>query len=461
MHSDIRQNGTLGDWLCERILRYKDFVISDQGAYYRSNHILEMAEALSPELLNCRNKVVLLSETSGVKFLVLLVALAKAGAIIAPISPATDKQEVNKIGGILGAISLVSLTSDFRLVTVRLDFDSVNLPQGMQEGPGFIRFTSGTSAESKGVCIDSKAALARATSAAEGLCLRADDKVLWTLPMEYHFVAALLAVITAGATIVIPKSKLLDPQTEFRNFTFLYASPADIRFLINCADPLSFESLKTAVCTTGPISDRECEQFREKFGLAITRVFGAIEVGLGLGNLDTSAHQQSKIEGSIGRLLPGYQARIIGDEKIGPLAFKGAGLFNGYVNPLRQVTEVLHDGWFVTSDIAEVLEDGSIRILGRMDSAFNVGGYKVFPEEIERVIMDWKGVEEVLVTPMEHEILGSVASAQVVMVRGSTFSEIDLRRHCRSSLPAYKVPQQIKVVAMLKKTKTGKVIRWI
>jgi acyl-CoA synthetase (AMP-forming)/AMP-acid ligase II len=123
------------------------------------------------------------------------------------------------------------------------------------------------------------------------------------------------------------------------------------------------------------------------------------------------------------------------------------------------------DGFVDTKDIVE-LQDGRYQFKGRRDGVINVGGIKVHPEEVEAVISSHPEVQACLVHSRKSPITGALVVADVVLRGNSSNEERDLPairedilRHCRSSLPEYKVPVSVNVVAMLAIAASGKVMR--
>lgn len=113
----------------------------------------------------------------------------------------------------------------------------------------------------------------------------------------------------------------------------------------------------------------------------------------------------------------------------------------GYLNATNPFTS---DGWFKTGDMVE--KDGEwLRILGRDSDMINIGGQKVFPIEIENILLQMCGVQDACVSKETNSILGNIIVANIVMK--STLSKSErlkfIRGHCLKFLEAYKVPQKI------------------
>lgn len=458
MSKESHNANSFSEWIEAAIGSYRSPVVIDRGHVLTSSQFLSCVDVLAAKLQPLSGKVVLLEESSSAAFLTLLIALTRIEAIIAPVSLSIADPERERVIKTVGASAIVRRgVSERDCVIELLDTRIAKLPSGIENGPAFIRFTSGTTGIAQGVCISAPVAKARALSVAAGFQLSPHDRALWLLPMEHHFVAALFGFLAAGVTIQIPKSRSLEDLQECSDCTVLYAAPPDFRMLSAIIHPGTFKQLKLAVATTAPISDVDSERFTAVTSVPVSRVFGAIEIGVALGNI----HRRSSLPDSLGFPLPGYEVRICSGENEGRLAFRGPGICDGYATPHSERSDILQDGWFVTADIAEQLPDSSFRIIGRASSVINVGGFKVFPEEIENTLHEHPDVAEVRVRGSSHDILGSVVLAEVVRRPGSELTEKDLRKFCRTKLNRSKIPQRIDFVSELPKTLTGKIKRWI
>src|SRR5262249_30786948 len=124
--------------------------------------------------------------------------------------------------------------------------------------PAFIRFTSGTTARSKGVVLSHAATLARVEAAAAVLDFTRDDRILWVLPLAYHFAVTIVAYIKAGAHIVICPDTL--PRTVLESIrrtqaTVFYASPLHFDRLASLNESGALASLRLALSTSAPITE--------------------------------------------------------------------------------------------------------------------------------------------------------------------------------------------------------------
>ena len=131
----------------------------------------------------------------------------------------------------------------------------------------------------------------------------------------------------------------------------------------------------------------------------------------------------------------------------------------GYWNRPEDTAEVLsNDGWFKTGDVAKMDGNGFFYIVDRIKDMILVSGFNVYPNEIESVIVEHKGVLECGVIGVPDDLRGEAVKAFVVK-KDQSLTESELLAHCRKSLTAYKTPDKIVFIHELPKTNVGKVLR--
>lgn len=328
-----------------------------------------------------------------------------------------------------------------------------------------MRFTSGTTADAKCVVLSHQSILERTHAANEGLQLSDNDRVIWVLPMAFHFVVSIMLYIRYGTGIIICDDFLAE-NILTRAFkcegTMLYASPMHIRLLAISKENILMPKLRQAISTTSSISPEVCKLFFDKYKISVGQAFGIIEVGLPIINRS----QTNENLRTVGKALPSFRVEILDagleilpKNSIGMLAIKGPGMFDGYLKPLKKREDVLQNGWFLTGDLASMDEQGLIEIKGRSKNMINVSGNKVFPPEVEDVINLFDGVILSKVYGKPHPLLGEIVVVDVVLKNEKGFDQETLINHCRQLLSPYKVPQRVYVVKEIEVTGSGKVKR--
>ena len=322
--------------------------------------------------------------------------------------------------------------------------------------PAFIRFSSGTTGASKGVILSHESLLERILAANEGLGLKAGDRVLWTLPMAHHFAVTIILYLYHGVTTVLETSH--QPEKVYQAAresctNLLYGSPFHFARLAQCAEAGLLPELRMAISTASALGADVAAAFEKRFRLPVTQALGIIEVGLPLLNR-ARAHD---LPTALGQPLPAYQAMAAPD---GELLLKGPGMFDAYLDPWQTRAEILHDGWFATGDLVEIHEDGTVIMHGRSKSVINVGGMKVFPEEIENALNDHPSVALSRAFAGEHATLGSFPCAEVIVNEGHRLpTPAGIREHCKERLSPHKIPMRVDEVKTIALTASGKVKR--
>jgi len=332
-------------------------------------------------------------------------------------------------------------------------------------GAAFLRFTSGTTGAAKGVLLTHQGVLERTRAANQGLGLTRQDRVLWVLPMSYHFFATILLYLEVGSTIVVGPDYLAESILEAawrHEVSFLYITPMHVRMLTAEASGRALPpTLKRIMSVSSRLHPQSARDFHARYGVPVAQGYGIIEVGLPLMNLDDAAEHPE----AVGRPLPGFEAAIL-DEQLKPaaaghtgqLALRGPGMFAGYLNPRKPREEVLRDGWFLSGDLAHRDDAGRVVIDGRLKTVIDVAGHKVFPEEVAAVLDQHPAVLRSRVTTRPHPQLGEVVHAEVQLRDGHspTVTE-DILSFCRRRLSSHKVPTSLELVAELNLTASGKV----
>ena len=336
--------------------------------------------------------------------------------------------------------------------------------------PAYLRFTSGTTNERKGVVISHARILERLTAANRGMEICGDDRILWLLPMAHHFVVSILLYLRKGATILLPANSLarsvLDLAADAEPTVF-YASPYHYGLLAKDISQQRLDTVRLAVSTADGLRAEIAVRFRERYGVDLVQALGIIEVGLPVMNLTSAATKST----ALGRPLPDYEVWLRGDdglpiadsgsaERCGEVCIRGPGMFDAYLDPWTLSASVLEPDGFRTGDQGWFDADGDIHLVGRRANRINMAGLKFFSEEVEAVLDRHPAIQRSRVYARDHPHLGQIPVAEVVLQPGSEEPATRaLSDFCKEQLAAYKIPRQFNVVETLPMTATGKVRR--
>lgn len=454
----------------ERVISYHDLF----GA------IEELAGELVRRGVSRHDRVALVSEDS-IEYVIASLAILAAEAVVVPISPTLSGDEVDAIverirvawivcepnrvdrpGATFLEIRGVSEPRKILLLRIEEGSPSAN-PDGYVEAfPAFIRFSSGTTGESKGVVLSHRSIIERTDAANKGLCVTDRDTVIWVLSMSFHFVVTILLFLRKGATIVLCGQRfpegLVHGLTKNQG-TLVYASPIHYRMLAasKAVKPEALAGLRMAVSTAVGLSEQDAVLFAERFGLELAQAYGIIEVGLPAINSDGGAAKR----GSVGRLLPDYRVDIRNADAagIGEIWLRGPGMFDAYFSPWQPRLDLHPDGWFKTGDVGRVDSDGYLWISGRHNYVINFAGMKIFPEEVESVLNRHPSVRESLVYAVRHSTFGQLPCAKLVLRDGASLDPAAMRKYCYANLAPHKVPKEFEPVDAIEKTASGKLKR--
>lgn len=331
--------------------------------------------------------------------------------------------------------------------------------------PAFVRFSSGTTADSKGVVLGHEPLLARARSANRRLKITSADRVLWTLPMAHHFAVSIMLYLLEGAGIVLEDSHLageLLTTARAHGATVFYGSPFHLALLAAEDSGRAWPALRLAVSTAFALPEATAVAFARRYGVWPAQGFGIIEAGLPLLNTDAARAKPLSVGRSDDcalRLRDERGADVVPGE-IGELWLRGPGMFDAYLAPWCERAAATDGGWFATGDLASQDEDGHVFLRGRRKSVITFGGIKFFPEEVEAVLDAHPAVRESRVSGEPHERWGAVAVAEIVARDPSQPpSAAALVKYCREQLAGYKVPVRFRIIVELPRTASGKLRR--
>jgi acyl-CoA synthetase (AMP-forming)/AMP-acid ligase II len=189
----------------------------------------------------------------------------------------------------------------------------------------------------------------------------------------------------------------------------------------------------------------------DEAGMTILNVFGMTELGAAAGcRHDDPADLRHTTSG---RALPGFELRVGGD---GQLLVQGPYVTAGYYGQPELTDAAFESGWFRTGDLATIDDRGYLTILGRAKELVNVGGFNVFPAEVEGFLLTHPDVAQAAAVGVRHERMGEVLEAFVVARAGATLEPADLLRYARPRIAGYKLPYRIHMVNELPLLASGK-----
>ena len=337
-----------------------------------------------------------------------------------------------------------------------------------------LQYTGGTTGIAKGAMLTHYNLVSNAVYSAMLFPVTEKDISLCALPLFhiYGMTAAMNVAIAVGGRIVLLPSFHVDEvmKTIQRLKVTLFSGAPAMYIAVNSRpDAGKFDLRSVRACVSG--GSALPPAVRKKF-MSLTG--GNLVEGYGLSETSPVTHvnpltKGAVKEGSIGPPFCGTDARIVdldnngrvlGLGEVGELAVKGPQVMKGYWRHEDETEAVLQDGWFLTGDIAKMDEDGYFYIVDRKKDMINVGGFKVYPREVEDLLFEHPDIREVGVVGIPDEFSGEVVKAFVVLRDPSKkLTEQEVIDFCQKGLAKFKVPKKVEFVNELPKTLIGKVLR--
>ena len=238
--------------------------------------------------------------------------------------------------------------------------------------------------------------------------------------------------------------------------------PAAMVMLCDDPDVKDLTPLRFVRSITAPLSPLSARRFSDKFGVTVLNSYGQAEVGEVIGWTAADAREHPEKIGAVGRPHAGVAIKVVGEDgaalpagEIGELLVRPPRMASGYADGESLEDRLDAEGHVRSGDYARIDDEGFVWIEGRLGDVINRGGNKVFPGQVEEVILLSRGVSEVAVVGCPDDRLGEVPVAFVV----GQATDDELESLCRDHLVPYKVPVAFHRIDELPRSEVGKVLR--
>ena len=339
------------------------------------------------------------------------------------------------------------------------------------DGMAVLIYSGGTTGTAKGIMLSHYACVVNACQVVAWGHLDKAARLLAVLPLFHGFGMSVTmnAPILGGAEIVLlPRFNARDVVRTIakRRPTFLIGVPTMFVALSNLPDieRWNLQSLDGIFVGAAPLTQGVKEGFESRTGARMIEGYGLTEVVTACtANPYRGVHKL----GSVGIPFPDVDARIaalddgreLGAEEQGEIQLRTPSMMLGYFNDPDETRRSIVDGWLHTGDIGYRDEDGYLYITDRKKDLIIVGGFNVFPREIDEVIHKHPKVMEGIAVGLPDEYAGERIKAYVVLRDGETATEEELIAFFRQHLVAYKVPSAVEFRKELPKSMIGKILR--
>ncbi|MDR7543754.1 MAG: long-chain fatty acid--CoA ligase [Armatimonadota bacterium] len=352
-------------------------------------------------------------------------------------------------------------------------------PPISQSDPAVLQYTGGTTGVPKAATLTHRNVVCNTLQAAAWLTdlKEGEERILSVVPFFHVYgmtICMVLAAAVAAANIML-LMRLFEAKTvaaavpKYRP-TIFPGAPAMYMAINQLRDVEKYDlkSIKACVSGSAPLPLEVQRRFEELTG-------GRLVEGYGMSEASPLTHANpiygTRKTGSIGIPVPSTDAKIVDLEggtrelrpgEVGEIVVRGPQVMMGYWNNPVETDRAIRNGWLYTGDIGRMDEDGFFYVEDRKKDMVNIGGFKVFPREVEEVLYEHPKVKEAAVAGVHHRMRGEMLVAHVVPKDAGDPRMLrrELRDFCAQRLSAYKVPRRIEIVSEIPKTFIGKAIRW-
>lgn len=430
-------------WLLDRFAgadpALKAFVHKGQAFTYSqmSARIAEFTAELRKRGVQAGQTVVVLADYAPDVFCMIL-SLASLKALVVPMTRGSviEEGEALAISGCDHAIDFAPDGLSWTLRAHRVPIKNPVLDEFRATGKaGLILFSSGSTGKPKGMLHDFERVM-------EKFLVQRAPVVAIPFLMLDHFggINTILAITASLGTVVTAEDRAIATicaAIQNHKVELLPTTPSFLTLLAatDLARRYDLSSLKRITYGTETMPQATLDRIRARFpGVELQQTYGLSEVGV--------LRSQSRPDGSLWVRIggSGFETQV----RDGILWIRSDYRMVGYLNAPSAFDA---EGWFNTQDRVEV--DGDyFRILGRVTDLINVGGQKVYPAEVEDVILAQPNVADVVVVGEKHALLGQIVVAKIALHEPEPLAELRLRirKACLARLTAYKVPAKVEML---------------
>jgi oxalate---CoA ligase len=384
-----------------------------------------------------------------------LVAIVAAGRVAVPLDPGAPAAEAARVVTVARPAATVT-TGSFR----------IHFSERARNDSGIFLCTSGTTGTPKGILLRDEQLAHTAASVVAAHRLTSADRGYCSLPL-FHVnaeVVGLLATLRAGAYLAVDRKFSRRGFWELiaeRRITWINAVPAIISILAMDPPAPRPAGVRFVRSASAPLSRAALERFESQAGVPVIETYGMTEAASMItanpldarkpGSAGRPAGAQVRIEAPGGTAMPG---------EIGRVRIRGGGVIRAYASGGRPGA-IDADGWLDTGDLGYLDADGYLFLAGRSDDVINRGGEKIYPREIEEILLAQPGVRAATVIGAADEVLGERPVAYVVPDAAWAAADVEelLRKACAAELPRHKQPSEFCLVPELPLGPTGKIAR--
>ncbi len=350
----------------------------------------------------------------------------------------------------------------------RIDLDDI----------AFLQYTGGTTGTSKGAVLLHRNVLSNVMQIEvwlnPGLKHHPDQQLtfLCALPMTHIFAltaCALLGIAKGGLLVLVANPRDIDGFIKLlMKHPNIHIFPGVNTLFHALIHRPEFKKVKlpNLLVTIGggmAVHKKTADHWQALTGVPIAQGYGLSETSP---VVCVNSPLEKQFTGHIGMPMPSTDVVILDDDEVelpqgtpGEICIKGPQVMAGYWNkPEETVHCMTRDGYFKSGDIGLVTEEGHIQIVDRKKDMIVVAGFKVFPNDVEDVLVQMSGIKECAVIGVPHRKLGEIVKAYIVK-SNHHITEADVLQYCKEHLTSYKRPRKVVFIHELPKSNVGKILR--
>ena len=319
-------------------------------------------------------------------------------------------------------------------------------------------YTSGTTGKPKGAMITHYAAVRAGWEYSLGVRSSSEDIFIGFLPMSHSYGCGsiLIQPLLLQATVVLMAGFEVEKAfklIEQEKITLQLAAPAHYILELNHKKRQDYDlsSLRAGLIAGMIAPEGLITRVENEMGIYLTSFWGASEVGPGLGTMCPYPSPLDIREKYIGRPVADTRIRIVDPVthqelaagEIGELTISGWHVMKGYWNNPAETRKQTVDGWLNMGDLASRDENGYIKIYGRTKDLINRGGYKIYPYELECLLIEHPKIEQVCIVATPNPVLGESICACVIPAPGQTITLREIRELVKDKIAPHKRPDEL------------------
>jgi fatty-acyl-CoA synthase len=331
-------------------------------------------------------------------------------------------------------------------------------------------YTSGTTGKPKGAMISHYAAVRAGWEYSVGIQASSNDIFIGILPMSHSYGCGsiLIQPILLQSTVVLMDK--FDVENAFRliereKVSLQLGAPPHYIMELNHKSRSKYDlsSLRAGLIAGMVAPEGLITRVEKEMGIYLTSFWGASEVGPGLGTMCPYPSPLDIRERYIGKPIADTQMRVVDpvtreeltDGQIGELCLRGWHVMKGYWKNPEETRKQMMGDWMLMGDLASRENEGYYKIYGRTKDLINRGGYKIYPYELESLIIEHPQVEQVCVVATPNPVLGESICVCLIPIAGESPTLKDIREFLRDRIAPHKLPDELCIMSDFPKLSGG------